>query len=38
VGGVVSHKKSSGARIEKGYDAVHADVVALIDAGRLASV
>jgi len=34
----VTCKKTSIVRIVKGYDAVLADVVALIDAGRLASV
>lgn len=36
-GGVVTRKKTSIVRIVKGYDAVLADVVSLIDAGRRAS-
>jgi hypothetical protein len=37
-GGVVTRKKTSIVRTAKGYDAVLADVVALIDAGRRAVV
>jgi len=38
IGGVVTRKKTSIVRVSKGYDAVLADVVALVDAGRLAVV